>query len=504
MKLGALLLLAAVPAAVLGHYGDPNTIPSSCMPDEQSVKIQGIEGDFCSPPCTSSGTCPTDIPPGVTAKPTCALTSSSGGKYCALVCDPSLNAANQCGKNATCKAISGTGLCTYNDTPKPPSSAHWYPIESPTFEEQSACISVGFTKDGRKGFAGAGKNGVGAQIITSDDHGKTWAALPGNASFNIYLAASTKDDTDAVISGALFQSFSTDGVNFHASENLFLSPAQDAGVIPGSNMYAIPAAGSTFNGIAHSTDGKKWEGTSITGINSTLYLSRYGAYPSKCTWYVTAGNFPETNSNFDKKADAYTHLNRHVRINKGTSRTEFTFKDKAQNDGPANCSEDPENCFSAMIAKTTDCGKTWTTVYDNINKGDNIYPNGIHCITDDHCVAVVEGDSCRILLTLDGGKTWTEQMHDTDKACSLVSVRMLSKTEGWISGGHMSYADFEGRFWHTLDGGKTWKKEAIKGLYTFSFDMTSAQSGYAVALTEASGVQLIGYRDNKTMVSVTL
>ena len=88
-------------------------------------------------------------------------------------------------------------------------------------------------------------------------------------------------------------------------------------------------------------------------------------------------------------------------------------------------------------------------------------------------------------------------MHDTDSACSLVSVRMLSEDEVWVSGGHMSYSDFEGRFWHSLDGGKTWKKEAIKGLYIFSFDMTTAASGYAVALTESSGVQLMKYRPSK-------
>ena len=59
-----------------------------------------------------------------------------------------------------------------------------------------------------------------------------------------------------------------------------------------------------------------------------------------------------------------------------------------------------------------------------------------------------------------------------------------------------------GRFWHTLDGGDTWVLEAIKGLYIFSFDLVSKESGYAVALTAQSGVQLLKYRDvaeNATM-----
>ena len=35
-------------------------------------------------------------------------------RYCALICSPSSNDA-QCGTNASCKSIQGTGLCTYDD-----------------------------------------------------------------------------------------------------------------------------------------------------------------------------------------------------------------------------------------------------------------------------------------------------------------------------------------------------------------------------------------------------
>lgn len=55
---------------------------------------------------------------------------------------------------------------------------------------------------------------------------------------------------------------------------------------------------------------------------------------------------------------------------------------------------------------------------------------------------------------------------------------------------------FEGKFLHTLDGGDTWQEEDIKGLYIFSFDLISKESGYAVALTRASGVALLKYRPN--------
>jgi len=102
------------------HYEDPK--PNGCQSDEQAIQIQDVKGDFCTPKCTGilKTKCPTDVPQGVTAKPQCALKDTSGNKYCALVCSPSteersLRAGDaQCGK-ATCKAIQGVGLCTYDD-----------------------------------------------------------------------------------------------------------------------------------------------------------------------------------------------------------------------------------------------------------------------------------------------------------------------------------------------------------------------------------------------------
>merc|ERR1712134_48652 len=94
------------------HYGDPKT---GCESDEKAVQVQGVSGDFCSPPC-KNGSCPTDMPKGDTATPTCALQTPTGGKYCALICTPSEfanNGANgECG-TGTCQAIQGTGICTY-------------------------------------------------------------------------------------------------------------------------------------------------------------------------------------------------------------------------------------------------------------------------------------------------------------------------------------------------------------------------------------------------------
>jgi hypothetical protein len=100
--------------AASSHYEDPK---DGCQSGEESVQVQGVKGAFCSPQCSASGSCPTDVPTGATAKPQCALKTTTGAKYCALICTPGSN-DNQCGTNASCKSIQGVGLCTYDDDRK--------------------------------------------------------------------------------------------------------------------------------------------------------------------------------------------------------------------------------------------------------------------------------------------------------------------------------------------------------------------------------------------------
>merc|ERR1711871_1409189 len=107
------------PAPGSTHYGDPYI--EACKSDEVNITITNVTGAFCSPKCTLGIFCASDVPAGVTAKPQCALQSSSGGaKYCALICSPTTDEASlragdaQCSANGSCKPISGVGVCTYD------------------------------------------------------------------------------------------------------------------------------------------------------------------------------------------------------------------------------------------------------------------------------------------------------------------------------------------------------------------------------------------------------
>ena len=209
-------------------------------------------------------------------------------------------------------------------------------------------------------------------------------------------------------------------------------------------------------------------------------MARYASFPSKDVWYVTAGEFGATGPS--TKAPK---LSKHFTLDEKTGTVTFGSPDVASG------YQD-----TAGIVKTTDGGKTWEAIYQNDSPSDNIYPNGIDCISETNCIAVLEGASARIIVTRDGGKTWKETMHDADPHSSLFAVKMLSEKEVWAAGGHpVPGATFEGRFWHSLDGGDTWAKTAFPGTYIVSLDMQGAKSGYAVALTDTqpAGLKLFKY-----------
>jgi photosystem II stability/assembly factor-like uncharacterized protein len=364
-------------------------------------------------------------------------------------------------------------------------STHWTPINSSDFDAVTEAFSVGFAEDGLTGFTGVGINGVGTEILKTTDGGTTWASVWPDADtknpVDLFLGTAVKSRTSVVVTGVFAQHYTVDGTKFTASSNDYFEPAQDAGVMPGGD-FGIVVTGKV-NGVATSRTGALWTNFDM-GVNMTLWPARYGSFPSQNTWYVSAGNFPTSN-------DVYRSRNAKLAQEKN-GRVRWTYENQALST-PVDCSEDPTNCYSAGVFKTVDSGKTWTQVYSDINQGNNIYPNDIDCFDESNCIVVLEGDSCRIAVTNDGGSTWTETMRDTDPACSLTYVSMITATESWVAGGHLSALNFEGRFWHSTDSAQTWIKEAIKGLYILDLDMNTL-FGRALGLdASGNGVELLAY-----------
>jgi len=92
-------------------YEDP--FKTQCNSDEVDIQITGITGKICSPQCSDAGECP--LPGrGVEARAECVLQTTTGERYCALVCEPSSDRSCFPTQDLTCKSISNIGICTYD------------------------------------------------------------------------------------------------------------------------------------------------------------------------------------------------------------------------------------------------------------------------------------------------------------------------------------------------------------------------------------------------------
>lgn len=86
--------------------------------------------------------------------------------------------------------------------------------------------------------------------------------------------------------------------------------------------------------------------------------------------------------------------------------------------------------------------------------------------------AIVVGYSGKILLTTDGGFTWSQPASGVNRA--LYRVRFVDPENGWISGQ-------EGLILHTTDGGKTWQRQKTDTpVYLFSLSFIDRNHGWAI------------------------
>ena len=180
----------------------------------------------------------------------------------------------------------------------------------------------------------------------------------------------------------------------------------------------------------------------------------------------------------DEKSLFIKSLNERVQIRKDrkTGTHYYHYVPEEMLVSPNNVTE-----YTGAIAKTTDGGKTWEKVFQ---QDGSFYFNGIHCATEDHCIAVAEGHHVSnpgsyIYVTKDGGKNWNMTHNDVGGGATLMGARMVSETEGWAAGGFGSTFSLEGRFYHTVDGGSTWTLEKLNGMLAMGIDCFDANNCFA-------------------------
>jgi len=352
-----------------------------------------------------------------------------------------------------------------------------------TMNFATIAIDIAFISD-TVGICAIGDNGSGSTVQATSNGGQNWRSVPGPTSL-LYLGAAAQTSSNgqsAVVSGTLDTQYShvKGGWNFSISD-LGLS-SQNVDHFGDGMSYGV--VGSTLSGgqgAAVSTD----YGAKFTFYNASVLqtIARYGAFPSATTWFVSAGQWPGGEVAGDNNADSSIitrkmtkHL--HYHFDKETQKYSHSWH-TGELSGPENDFE-----WQAQIVKTTDGGKTWSTVFYNHS---HYYFNQIDCGSTLVCVAAAESDAQSsagvwLFTTADGGNTWKNTMYLAGNTYSVVAVEFISATEVWAGGCELGEIGPKfAYFWHSTDSGNTWTLvDNVKGVYPIALSFPDNTHGFAV------------------------
>ena len=241
------------------------------------------------------------------------------------------------------------------------------------------------------GYLPVAVNGVGTQILKSVDGGFTWNDDETAAPFSLLLLdiaahkGAAGNDNVAVV-GALTFEYSTDGaITFNSS----LAPVGAGQCIRNiaDTPEAFAAVGSwglltESNGPAVSYDA----GAVFVAINVTELQTegRYGAFPTKSTWFITAGDWPSDDDPNPPPRSALragspvdvTHYREAIApgatlVKRHASRVHLlqepsgALKWASVRSGRLHAANGGGE-YQAQIAKTSDSGKTWQVVFSDM------------------------------------------------------------------------------------------------------------------------------------------
>lgn len=304
-----------------------------------------------------------------------------------------------------------------------------------------------------------------------------------------------------VVSGVFGEEYSTDGGN-QFNESLGGGQGQCVRAMgPRSAPTGLAVVG-TFglidpkDGIAVSTDG----GVVFTAYDAQLFTdARYGAFPSSTSWYVSAGNWPESNDdNNGKNNDPFSNNDNNVPVDgrpsviRRTPRFELRLNDNGgyspyvRLPGRDERVTSNDTIFEAQISVSHDGGSTWKSVFEN--KGD-FYANGIACLSNTDCCFVGEADAgptpgARIYCTNDGGGSWNRTMFLDGADNSLLDITTTGTAgEYWAVGGTISALSSTATFYHSTDSGASWTLDSsIDGSYASAVDCVDSAHCWATTL----------------------
>ncbi len=388
-------------------------------------------------------------------------------------------------------------------------SADWHVI---TPNIGTICTGVDFVSN-TTGYLPVDANGVGTEILRTDDGGKTWKQAKAEPFALLLLDITAYKDYVAVV-GPLAMEYSLNkGIDFNSSLAQPGAGQCIRNVGPIGQEIGFAAVGqwgllTEANGVEVSYDA----GITFQTVNTSLTASaRYGAFPDDKTWFVAAGDWPgegaddqpvddnppvegqrtsvfarynsivepahyvnavPEGSRLVKMQSARIHLLKTPSGKLMYAQVKKAFFVPAVTGGSGNTTT-----WDAQVGKTADGGKTWSTVFSRLTS--TYYFNGIECWDTNECCVVGEsgagttGGGTFIWCTSDGGNTWAETLIDLDDESSLTDIAAIGPSEYWAVGGEFAWYGVQFPvFVHTTDAGKTW--ETING--------TSMALQYAIAV----------------------
>lgn len=368
---------------------------------------------------------------------------------------------------------------------------------------------IAVNPDGKTAFMAAGSNGSGSNVLKSTDGGATWG--PSTDPTELLLLDVTSFGTNVLAAATFSELFSNDtGSTFYNSAGQVASTAQCVRNLMSNGQpigFGIVGDFGLFNpteGVAISTDG----GATFTSSNAAPLMTeaRYGAFVSPTTWYVSAGQWPESNN--DQPSDQPPTTGTGTGTGTGSAPAAVAVQSKAitsrmsvhynsqektfsremkkpvlggarpLNAVGGRALQAPSNTsYAAQLVKTTDGGNTWTSQYYAVNGIG--YFNGIDCLDEDSCCVAAECDgppcntaiAASILCTTNGGSTWNMNYATNVTGASLLDLRVAGPSSYWAVGGVEGETGSAAVFLYSGDSGATWSVDSVlDGVYATSVD----------------------------------
>jgi len=352
-------------------------------------------------------------------------------------------------------------------------------------EFSAVSIGVAMT-DHTTGWSSFTNGAQAVQITKTTDGGNTWTPVKNQSTALMVMGvAATSSPLAVATTGMLGSQHTTDGDHFKRS--LFAPPLSQSIKSYPDGRVAL----ATGSGVCLSKNG----GASYECHKAPVdpdSPGRYVAAPSADVIYLSAGMWPKAPS--PPSPASAVDLTSAVRVSNrtfalGGSRLAIeTGRPVQVADSPA------EGSYSAQLLKSTDGGKTWTTLLKDTGA---FYFNDVDCIDETHCVVVGEGfghdgstsPGSRVYVTSDG-TNFTLAHHEQVDGSSLMTAKMLS-VDAHVAAGRLD----QGVALHTSDAGQTYTKlgSKVKGQMITSMSFITPTHALATAVNSLQICSLLEY-----------